>query len=272
VRFVKVNAVKFKKLKERSLFMSMKFLKSFIAVIAALVVTSTYAVASEIDKRIESSFKESFVYKTYLKGDDIKTTSTDGRVILAGTVAEESHKSLAKETAALLPGVKSVDDQLVLKGEKPAENSDAWIGMKVKTVLLFHRNVNVLKTEVGVKDGVVTLNGEANSQAQKDLASEYAKDVSGVLDVKNEMTIVKDAEKSGKTMSEMIDDASITAQVKMALMFHQSTSALNTKVETSDGVVTVSGIAKNDAEKALVSKLASDINGVTKVINTVTIS
>ena len=34
------------------------------------------------------------------------------------------------------------------------------------------------------------------------------------------------------TVGEDIDDASITAQVKISLLYHRSTSALNTKVET----------------------------------------
>jgi osmotically-inducible protein OsmY len=34
----------------------------------------------------------------------------------------------------------------------------------------------------------------------------------------------------------------------------------------------LSGIAKNAAEKSLVTKLASDINGVTSVINNMTIT
>ena len=55
-------------------------------------------------------------------------------------------------------------------------------------------------------------------------------------------------------------------------MAHRSTSALKTKVQTKDGVVTLSGIAKNDAEKSLVTKLVNDINGVTKVINNMTIA
>jgi osmotically-inducible protein OsmY len=69
----------------------------------------------------------------------------------------------------------------------------------------------------------------------------------------------------------MIDDASITAQVKVALFFHQSTSAINTKVAVKDGVVTVSGAARNDAEKALVSKLVEDIKGVKSVVNDMTV-
>ena len=67
-------------------------------------------------------------------------------------------------------------------------------------------------------------------------------------------------------MGDKMDDASITAEVKSALFSHHSTSALHTTVTTTDGVVTISGIAKNDAEKSLVTKLASDINGVVGVI------
>ena len=98
-----------------------------------------------------------------------------------------------------LPGVKSVDNQLKVKGEGPAEHSDAWLGMKVKTTLLFHRNVRATKTDVNVSDGVVTLSGEASSQAQKELTTEYAKDVEGVKEVKNEMTIANAPAKPDET-------------------------------------------------------------------------
>jgi len=69
-------------------------------IVAAVVVLIAYVPlhASEIDGRIESSAKQSYVFKTYLKGDDIKIQSKDGVVTLTGTVAEESHKSLAQET------------------------------------------------------------------------------------------------------------------------------------------------------------------------------
>ncbi|MFH0754228.1 MAG: BON domain-containing protein [Candidatus Omnitrophota bacterium] len=244
---------------------------SSIAVFLFVGLFALVAQASEMDSRIEASAQKSYVYKTYLMNDAITTQSKEGIVTLTGTVAEESHKALAKETVANLPGVKSVDDQLVVKAEQPAENSDGWVGMKVKTALLFHSNVNAFKTEVGVKDGVITLKGEALSEAQKDLAGEYAKDVDGVKSVKNEMTVAKAEENKGLTLSEKIDDASITAQVKLALMYHRSTSALKTSVNTVDGVVTVGGTAKNDAEKALVDKLVKDVKGVTSVVNNMTI-
>ncbi|HVU08992.1 MAG TPA: BON domain-containing protein [Verrucomicrobiae bacterium] len=240
-------------------------------VVSTMLITSAPVRAADTDSRIESSAAKSYTFKTTLKDDSIKVDSKDGAVTLTGTVADASDKSLAEDTVASLPGVKSVDNQLVVSGEQPAEHSDTWITMKVKTALLFHRNVSATGTTVSTTDGVVTLQGEASSIAQKELTTEYAKDVDNVKGVKNDMTIAATPATADATISDKIDDASITAEVKSSLLSHRSTSALHTTVSTTDGVVTVGGVAKNDAEKSLVTKLATDINGVTSVINNMTI-
>jgi hyperosmotically inducible protein len=245
---------------------------AIIMAAGAIFVTSGPLRASDTDSRIESSAAKSYVFKTYLKADSIKTESKNGAVTLTGTVTKASDKSLAQDTVASLPGVKSVDNQLTVKGESPAEHSDTWIGMKVKSALLFHRNVSATGTDVYVKDGIVTLQGEASSLAQKELTTEYAKDIDNVKEVKNNMTIAKTPAIPSETIGEKIDDASITAEVKSSLLSHRSTSVLKTSVETTDGVVTLTGIAKNDAEKSLVTKLVTDIYGVTSVINNMTIA
>jgi osmotically-inducible protein OsmY len=139
----------------------------------------------------------------------------------------------------------------------------------VKTIFLFHKNVSAM-TEVSTKDGIVTLKGKANNEAQKDLTTEYAKDVEGVKGVNNEMTGGKIAIKK-RTVGEKIDDASITAQVKMTLLYHRSTSALKTSVKTKRGVVTLSGKAKSGAEMDLATRFANDVNGVKSVNNRMTI-
>lgn len=245
---------------------TMSRLVVMMVAVVALLITSVPVYASKMDNRIESTAKKSYVFKTYLKGDDIKIKSKDGAVTLTGTVADNHHNFLAQETVAGLPGVKSVDNRLEVKGTPPAENSDTWIMTKVKATLLYHRSVSGFNTEVNVKDGIVTLQGEAPSQAQKDLTTEYAKDIDGVKGVNNEMTVAKTPKKT-RTAGDKIDDASITALVKMTLLYHRSTSGLNTSVNTKRGVVTLAGKAKNTAEKDLAAKYASDVNGVKSVTN-----
>ena len=239
---------------------------SLMAAVLALLALTVPVYASTTDSRIESSARQSYVFKTYLKGDDIKIVSKNGAVTLTGLVSEEYHKTLAQQTLESLPGVISVDNWLEIKGGPPTANSDALLRHNVKVTLLFVRSVNASETEVNVKDGIVTLRGNATSQAQKDLTTEYAKDVEGVKDVKNEMIVTKTAKKI-QTTGEKIDDASITAQVKMTLLYHRSTSALNTTVTTKNGMVTLGGKASNAAELNLATKLTKDVNGVKSVKN-----
>jgi len=274
---------------------------ALMAAAFALLVISVPVYASNMDVGIESSARKSYVFKTYLKDDDIKIQSKDGAVTLTGTVTQEPHKALAQETVASLPGVKSVDNRLELKGEPGARSADALVSARVKLELLSHRNLSATKTDVQVKDGIVTLRGEATSQAQIDLTTEYIRDVEGVKDVKNDMTVSEahrtPAEKTmgekagdvgkkigntasdvgkkiGNTASdvgEWIDDASITALVKATLLYHRSTSALNTKVETIEGVVNLGGTARNASEKDLATKFVQDVHGVKSVNNRMTI-
>jgi hyperosmotically inducible protein len=236
--------------------MKARYSISIMVAAVALLALSVPVHASKMDSRIELAAKQSYVFKTYLQGDDIKIQSRDGAVTLTGIVAENFHKSLAQETVADMPGVVSVDNRLEVKGTPPTANSDAWLREKVKVTLLFHRSVSAGATEVYVKDGIVTLQGDAASLAQKELTTEYAKDVEGVIDVNNEMTVTKTSEKE-RTVGEKIDDA--------------STSALNTTVTTKKGVVTLGGKASNAAEVSLATKFANDINGVKGVENRMTI-
>jgi len=252
--------------------MKAKYPLALLMFAATMLLGACTAMSSaDADSRIEASAKSTYVYRTYLKDDDIRIQAKDGTVTLTGTVAEQSHKTLAEDTVGGLPDVKQVVDRLEVTGEDVAERSDGWIGSKVKTSLWFHRSVSS-QTDVDVTDGGVTLRGTASSQAQKDLTTEYANDVEGVKSVTNEMTVVEDGSaKDTETISEQIDDASITAQVKLTLASHRSTSALRTKTETRDGVVTLTGEAANQAEKDLVSKLTRDINGVKSVSNNMTL-
>jgi cell division septation protein DedD len=71
---------------------------------SALLFTSAALRAADTDDRIESSAKKSYVFKTYLKDDAIKTESKHGAVTLtvAGRVVVGSEIG-AKETAPIEP-------------------------------------------------------------------------------------------------------------------------------------------------------------------------
>jgi osmotically-inducible protein OsmY len=163
--------------------MKFMFPLTLAAVVSTMLITSPPVRAADTDSRIESSAAKSYVFKTCLKDDSIKTESKDGVVTLTGTVAEASHKTLAENTVESLPGVKSVNNQLVVSGEQPAEHSDGWI------TTLSHHSTSALHTSVSTTDGVVTVGGVAKNEAEKNLVTKLATDINGVSSVINNMTI-----------------------------------------------------------------------------------
>lgn len=245
---------------------------------AALFSRSIPRFASRPDDLIGTTARQSYVFRSFLKGDDIQMLYENGVVTLIGTVSDESHRALARETVASLPGVAEVKSKLKEKGEIPAVNTDAWLIAQVKSTLWFHQNVNASEIEVIARDGTVTLCGKATSVAQKNLATEYARDVEGVTKVKNEMTVFDiTPPAAGKPLGqkkedvEFIDDASVTGLVKTTLLYHRSTRGLKITVETKEGVVRLEGKTKSWAEKYLISKLVTDVHGVKMVFNNMTV-
>lgn len=233
----------------------------FVLLASPLVLWATPAQ----DRKIEDAAKNSFNYRTILD-DQVKVKAKDGVVTLTGTVEDKDARALAVDTVENLPGVTSVNNQIEIA---PAheERSDAWIALKIRGRLLVKGNVSAAATKVAVSEGVVTLSGEVDNLAQKELTGIYASEIEGVRSVNNDLVVDSAPGPVDPTLSERIDDASVTSQVKYALLTHKSTSALKTKVTTADGVVTISGNAESDAEKSLVTKLASDVRGAKSVRN-----
>jgi osmotically-inducible protein OsmY len=147
-----------------------------------------------------------------------------------------------------------------------ASDLDSRIEASAKASYNFKTYLKDDSIKIQSADGVVTLTGRADSEAHKELVGVVAKDVEGGRTVRNQL-VVAAGEPAVQPLTEKVDDASITAQVKTVLLFHKSTHALATKVATTKGVVTLRGEAVNEAEKDLVTKLAEDIQGVKQVKN-----
>ena len=245
--------------------MKTKHLSALLALVAGPI--ALFASPAE-DRKIEAAAKASYNYRMVLE-DHVKVKANDGIVTLTGTVQDKDDKALAADTVENLPGVRGVKNDITIKSSHP-ERSDSWIALKIRSRLLVKGHVSAATTTVAVNDGIVTLGGTADTLAQKDLTAVYAQEIDHVKSVKNEI-VVKDKPSLATTVGETIDDASITTQVKYALLSHKSTSALKTKVSTNDGIIGISGEAGSAAEKALVTKLALDVRGARSVSNNMTV-
>lgn len=72
-----------------------------------------------------------------------------------------------------------------------------------------------------------------------------------------------------QTVGEYASDTAITAKVKAAFVADKSLSALDVAVETTDGVVTLTGTVGTDTEADQAARVARDVEGVKQVKNEV---
>ncbi len=72
--------------------------------------------------------------------------------------------------------------------------------------------------------------------------------------------------------SETINDAGISTKIKSQLAADTETSAIKIAVDTTNRVVTLSGVVPTEKEKAKAEQIARTTEGVTQVVNNITIN
>ena len=96
----------------------------------------------------------------------------------------------------------------------------------------------------------------------------------GLEDIKNELnktgTIVREkARQAGNTISDAAANAKITATIKAKLVADRDLPGFQLGVDTTDGVVTLSGKVTTVDAVARAVKIALDVDGVHKVYSTI---
>ena len=151
-----------------------------------------------------------------------------------------------------------------------AQTADATITGTIKTKLAADSRVRASEINVDTTNGVVTLTGNVDSQAAKDVALELARATGGVSDVKDMISVRSgtangEAPDPSRTIGTRIDDAGITMRVKARLLDDPLVKGLQIDVDTRDGVVYLTGSVKSAAEKKQAIELARTTEGVTNV-------
>ena len=140
---------------------------------------------------------------------------------------------------------------------------DKLLVSKVKTALISDKTADANEINVEVYKGVVQLNGFVDGEKEKAQAEAVAKGVAGVKGVENNLEI----KQASQTTGGAIDDSTITAKVKSALIDDDTTKGGDIKVETRGGVVQLSGFVSNQAQKDAATKVAKAVSGVKAVNN-----
>lgn len=232
------------------------------------------------EARMEGQISMAYALNEHLSVFDLDVEVNGSEAIISGRVEEDVQKDLAEEVARSLDGIDSVENRIDLS-EASAEGghddgergyrevvSDATTTATVKSKLLWNRNTSGLDIDVSTENGVVSLEGDADSEAGKELAERLAANTDGVHTVENRIRVTgasdSDDEES-RGIGDVVSDSWITTKVRSTLIFTRNVPARSIGIDTKDGVVALEGEVDNSAARGLAIELASDIRGVRKV-------
>lgn len=250
------------------------------------------------DVRQETRIATTIELNPYLRDSKIEVSVQDGEAVLSGVVSEQVNRDLAEQIALGTEGITDVRNNIEVDNEyTPGPDSnersfgevieDASVTAAVKSKLLWSRYTDGLATDVETHRGHVTLSGTANSEAAKDLAGMLAQNTVGVTSVENKLvvrtnpevevaeeassersTLIRGNDLSGATdeAGRTISDTWITTKVKSTLLYSRNVGGTSINVSTQDGVVSLSGSVRSQAELDAAVELARNVQGVQDVI------
>jgi osmotically-inducible protein OsmY len=148
------------------------------------------------DATLTATVKSKLLWSSVTEALNIDVDAKDGVVTLKGRAQSPEAKEVAGNLATNTDDVVSVNNLISISAadsiasridpqvNNPVEDiSDVWITSKVKSSLIYSRNLDGLNIKVDTKSGLVSLNGVVANYAEKELAVEIARNIRGVKGV-----------------------------------------------------------------------------------------
>jgi hyperosmotically inducible protein len=213
------------------------------------------------DEDIDKQIVDQLYWDNRVKASDVAVTVERGFVTLKGEVPSYQAKTTATEDAYLVCGVKFVDNQITIA--YPTFPSDNDLKENVETTLDWDYDIDSTKITVSVDEGRVKLLGTVDAYWKKLLAEDDAFNLTGVLDVKNELAIVT----TGKWT-----DETIAKDIEEALRRNLNVEVNDVDIKVGKGKVTLSGEVPDWTARYAADTSALYTSGVKSVHNMLSIA
>ena len=273
---VESAAAKTKAAEEARTVKGVKDVRNLLAVVPAAAKDRVAASDDQIEKQVEKVIENDAA----LADSSIKVKSVHGgTVVLSGSADTLSSHQRALIDARSVPGVRKVASEIKspdrlgdkeiwtdepARAETKNSASDAWLTTKVKVGLMSDPGgLAPMKINVDTRDGIVTLFGIVNTDADKRAAEQQARKISGVKSVQNELQVVPEvAANRVEAHDDQVHDA-----VEKRLGGREALKDDSIDVEVKNGVVRLTGTVDGFGERMTALTVARSTEGVKSVID-----
>ncbi len=207
------------------------------------------------DSELHQDVLDELTWDSRLDGREIGVAAADGVVTLTGCVPSYADKITAERAVARVVGVKAVANDLQVKIPSAFMHSDTEIAHAIVNAFTWDIQVPRDTIKPSVADGWVTLDGEVEWAFQRDAAARAVRYLAGVRGVTNDI----------KVIPKHVSPADVTRSIRQALERRADRAANRITVDTTEGVVTLSGSVPSYGDRRAAEGAALSAPGVKEV-------
>jgi len=240
------------------------------------------------DARRQTQIATVYAINPLLRDSVLIVTVSGGNASLVGKTGSTVQKDLAEQIALSVDGIEHVDNLIGIT-DMPAttKRGDISFGQKIddatttaaiRSKLLWGATTSGLAIQIVTVRGAVRLYGTVYESTQRDLAEEVARDTAGALSVTNGIVVFSvppvtsgaqaEAQKLIDDRRSPVSDTWITARIQSTFQLSPSINRSAISVATSDGTVSLSGVADSPTARLSAIALARNTRGVNSVDST----
>lgn len=213
----------------------------------------------------QALYKLSFLHRHFLQPGGLRITVDRHTAILSGTVTSRSIAMLANILALEIEGIRNVKDET----SSPKEDKTGR-----EAVQFLFATDQTLRSGVQVHEhnGLLTLDGEIGSAAQKSWAEQLAEAAGAKVESKIRMGTYTPPPHSPASAPPQLDDESLQALVLFRLRLVRETEHLQLRVKATRGVVTLQGKVRTEALRQRAENIARSTLGLRELRSSLSIT
>ncbi len=213
------------------------------------------------DDEIKDDILAELDWDPRITSSQVGVTVKDGAVTLLGTVGTYSEKLAAERAAKRVQGVRAIAEEINVKYPGDTRVTDEEIAERIANMLEWNVSIPNNDIQAEVRNGYVTLSGEAEWNYQREIANTQVAGVKGVVGVSNQIKV-----------KSKVAPSDIEKAIKRALHRNAEIEASHIDVDIDGGKVTLKGDVKAWYERKLIEDAAWAAPGVTHVVDNLRVS